>query len=305
MSSSCRVTVTPCYAPNSATASGWIVAGPGGVLRSASSASGAQSALQDAVGALLRTYSKVEYTIYPENPKVEAPSSGYYTQDGKHHMGPAVKAEAKPGTKPEAQPKPAANRPHVTERGGRGQAHPGLFNAAKLYQAYVREGKSQGIPFDYTRKAWKAIPEEVKSALKSPAEAAALARSDFKTPARTGKTQPPAAQAPKAQAPKASTGKAQAPKPAASQAKPPKAQAPKPAASTGKTPKPAAASVGAPKPSTGAIAGLPPLPGTPVSTAARVVKAPASAGKASKGKAPKAPGKAPAAKAAKPAKAAK
>lgn len=283
MSSSCRVTVTPCYAPNSATASGWIVAGPGGVLRSASSASGAQSALQDAVGALLRTYSKVEYTIYPENPKAEAPSSGYYTQDGKHHTGPAVKAEAKVGAKPETKPKPAANRPHVTERGGRGQAHPGLFNAAKLYQAYVHEAKARGIPFEQARKAWKAIPAATKAALKSPAQATALASSDFKASARTGKTQPPAAQAPKAQAPK----------PAASQAKPPKAQAPKPAASTGKTPKPAAASVGAPKPSTGAIAGLPPLPGTPVSTAARVVKAPASAGKASKGKAPKAPGKAP------------
>ena len=300
MSSSCRVTVTPCYAPNSATASGWIVAGPGGVLRSASSASGAQSALQDAVGALLRTYSKVEYTIYPENPKAEAPSSGYYTQDGKHHTGPAVKAEAKVGAKPETKPKPAADRPHVTERGGRGQAHPGLFNAAKLYQAYVHEAKARGIPFEQARKAWKAIPLAIKNTLKSPAQATALASSDFKTPARTGKTQPPAAQAPKAQAPKAQAPKAQAPKASTG-----KAQAPKPAASTGKTPKPAAASVGAPKPSTGAIAGLPPLPGTPVSTAARVVKAPASAGKASKGKAPKVPGKAPAAKAAKPAKAAK
>lgn len=97
---------------------------------------------------------------------------------------PAPKAPAPKAKNKTPAPK-AGNGPHVSERGGRGMAHPGLHAGGEAYRVFVHELKVGGLDFTTSRELWKIQPKKI-----SPKAATEAARALLQARTKTNRVRP-------------------------------------------------------------------------------------------------------------------
>lgn len=126
---------------------------------------------------------KAKAKTAPPVPKAAAPKAKTAPPVPKAKT-PAPKATAPKAKNKTPAPK-AGNGPHVSERGGRGMAHPGLHAGGEAYRVFVHELKVGGLDFATSRELWKIQPKKI-----SPKAATEAARALLQARTKTNRVRP-------------------------------------------------------------------------------------------------------------------